>query len=259
VLSGDPTGSILPDFHGAYLAPASADGAASAQAVLLLTDAFGMSLPNPKIMADKLSKELGCDVWVPDYFAGRPLIPASKLQIPERAGIKQSFWTYVKLFFVLLPQIPAFYSNRASAVDARLTSFINHIKQTKQYNKIGAVGYCYGGSTCIRFGKTGLVDSVIIAHPGRFTIDDVKAIKVPALWLCAEEDQFFQDEKRLQSEAVFAARKDQPDYVDYEFQLYKGTAHGFASRPNLNLPEIKEAWEGAFQQTINWFKKTLWA
>ena len=36
-----------------------------------------------------------------------------------------------------------------------------------------------------------------------------------------------------------------------------GTAHGFALRPNLNIPEIKTAFEGALEQTVNWFKKTL--
>lgn len=36
-----------------------------------------------------------------------------------------------------------------------------------------------------------------------------------------------------------------------------GTAHGFAARPNLDLPEIKEAFELAFEQTVQWFQKTL--
>ena len=36
-----------------------------------------------------------------------------------------------------------------------------------------------------------------------------------------------------------------------------GTAHGFAARPNLELPEIKEAFELAFEQTVQWFQKTL--
>jgi len=36
-----------------------------------------------------------------------------------------------------------------------------------------------------------------------------------------------------------------------------GTAHGFAARPNLEIPEVEEAYEKAFQQTVDWFKKTL--
>lgn len=89
------------------------------------------------------------------------------------------------------------------------------------------------------------------------------------------EDIFFPDSLRLDSEAVFAARRDTEDFVDYEFRLYKGmftdrilktrwwwvtllgTAHGFATRPNQNIPEIKVAYEGALDQAVNWFQKTL--
>ena len=81
LLSGEPTGSILGDFQGAYFAPApepqTEDAGPSAESesrkkstVLLLTDAFGLPLKNCKIMADELAKRLGCDVWVPDYFNG---------------------------------------------------------------------------------------------------------------------------------------------------------------------------------------------
>lgn len=36
------------------------------------------------------------------------------------------------------------------------------------------------------------------------------------------------------------------------------TAHGFAARPDLELPEVKTAFAGALVQTVDWFKKTLW-
>ena len=36
-----------------------------------------------------------------------------------------------------------------------------------------------------------------------------------------------------------------------------GTAHGFAARPNLEVPDVKEGYEKAFQQTVDWFRKTL--
>jgi len=35
------------------------------------------------------------------------------------------------------------------------------------------------------------------------------------------------------------------------------TAHGFAARPDLELPEVKTAFAGALVQTVDWFKKTL--
>jgi hypothetical protein len=36
-----------------------------------------------------------------------------------------------------------------------------------------------------------------------------------------------------------------------------GTVHGFALRPNLNVPDVKAAYEGSLDQTVAWFKKTL--
>jgi hypothetical protein len=36
-----------------------------------------------------------------------------------------------------------------------------------------------------------------------------------------------------------------------------GTAHGFAARPNLTVPEVKAGYEGALEQTVAWFTKTL--
>ena len=105
--------------------------------------------------------------------------------------------------------------------------------------------YCFGGATCVRLGSTDLVNSVVICHPGPFTLDQVKAIKVPTAWVCAEgiyqilsffqtsilikkimlsEDMFFPESLRLSSEAVFAERKDKENYIDYELKVYKGTS-----------------------------------
>ncbi|KAF8148251.1 dienelactone hydrolase endo-1,3,1,4-beta-D-glucanase [Crassisporium funariophilum] len=257
LLAGEPTGSIKADFQGAYYAPGPGEGP-SKRAVLYLTDAFGMPLKNCKIMADEMAKHLECDVWIPDYFNGRPLLPVDAMAIPDRAGVKISWWQWVKFIVTIgIPNLPAIISNTPSVVDKRIESFITLLQEKRKYEKIGAVGYCFGGSTCVRLGGTNLVNSVIICHPGRFTLDEVKAIKVPAAWVCAEDDIFFADSLRNDSEAVFAARKDTDKFIDYEFVVYKGTAHGFATRPNLELPEIKQAYEDAFSQVVEWFRKTL--
>ncbi len=83
---------------------------------------------------------------------------------PARAGIKFSVWSWIRLFFAVLPQIPGFIRSRPSVVDKRLESvsifhnlswayymvlikapvsydsFISLIKEKKGYEKIGAVG-----------------------------------------------------------------------------------------------------------------------
>ena len=95
-LAGDPKGQWIPaDADSklpieAYFAPAPApapittDSNAEATeapapvtatdekkaAVVILMDAFGFGIQNPKIIADLMAQKTGLDVWVPDYFLG---------------------------------------------------------------------------------------------------------------------------------------------------------------------------------------------
>jgi len=67
VLPGEPKGSMIgPD----YFTPAPNDAERQAKAIILLTDIFGLPLPNPRIVADHLAEHVGVDVWVPDFFNG---------------------------------------------------------------------------------------------------------------------------------------------------------------------------------------------
>ncbi|KDR77585.1 hypothetical protein GALMADRAFT_245735 [Galerina marginata CBS 339.88] len=258
VLPGEPTGTISQDFQGAYHA-ATPNSEKSKYAIILFTDGFGLPLKNCKIIADNLAKSLECDVWVPDYFDGRPLVAVDNLSTPDRAGKKMTNLDWIKLVLSSVPSLPAYIHSRPSAVDKRVTQFISLLKDKKHFEKFGAVGYCFGGSTAVRFAGTDLLHTAVICHPGPFSISEARAIRIPTAWVCAEEDVFWAHSKRLEVEAILAAKKDKEEFVEYEFKDYKGTAHGFAARPNLNLPEIKEAYEQAFEQTVEWFKKTLLA
>lgn len=47
--------------------------------------------------------------------------------------------------------------------------------------------YCYGGGCCVRLGgRSDLLKSIVIAHPGGYNINDVQKFAMPSLWLCAE-------------------------------------------------------------------------
>ncbi|KAJ7512633.1 Alpha/Beta hydrolase protein [Mycena galericulata] len=227
-LSGEPAGTL--DIDGAYHtpAPATASEAQKKRAVILLTDAlsppFGLPLVNCKLIADQLAERLTCDVW---------------------------------FFWALITRIPYIIKSRRSVVDARFSTFFIALQEQKKYEKIGAVGYCFGGATAVRLGATDFIQSAVVCHPAPFSTAQFKAIKAPTSWVFAEDDLYFKPEKRLEVEAVFAERKDKDTFVDYECRDYKGTTHGFASRPDLKYPEIKEAFEKALEQTVGWFNKTL--
>ncbi|KAG6908492.1 hypothetical protein DXG01_004426 [Tephrocybe rancida] len=159
-----------------------------------------------------------------------------------RTGGKATFWELIFFYISLIPRIPAFYHSRASVSDQRVVELVNAVKEEKKYEKIGAVGYCFGGSTLARLGGTDLFQSIVIN---------------PVAWVLAEDDQFHDDKTRLETEAIFEERKGSENFVDYEIKVYKGTVHGFAIRPNLTNPEVKVAYEGSLEQIKAWFLKTL--
>jgi len=254
ILPGEPAGTL--STQGAYFA-SSASEEPSKRAIILLTDVFGLPLKNCKIIADHLAKELGYDVWVPDIFAGWPVMPLSGLKAAGRTGGKLSTLQMLRFYLDILPRVPAIISSRPAVVDTRISNFIKAIQEEKKYEKLGAVGFCFGGAAAIRLGGTDLVQSIVVCHPGPFSMAEAKAIKVPAAWVCAEVDQFFADASRLKVEAILAERKGAENFVNYEFKVYTGTVHGFAIRPDQTNPEVKEAYEKAMEQITAWFSKTL--
>ena len=65
-LPGEPKSSMV---SPNYFTPAQAsDTTERTKAIVLLTDIFGLPVPNPRIIADHLTEHVGIDVWVPDFF-----------------------------------------------------------------------------------------------------------------------------------------------------------------------------------------------
>ncbi|KAH7884962.1 hypothetical protein F5I97DRAFT_1881233 [Phlebopus sp. FC_14] len=261
ILAGTPTGSLT-KLNGveAYFAPAvpSAEGVTKPFALVLLSDAFGLPLVNTKIMADKFAKDLACDVWIPDLFNGEPILDVNGLDhlLPQRAH-HWPLWDKIRLFIRLLPRIGVLRRNRPSVVSLRTAGFIKTLREEKKYSKIGAAGYCFGGTIAALLAPSGFLNSIVICHPGSLTEADIEAIDIPTAWACAEDDMSFSPEKREKAEAIFAARKGRQDFVPYEFVDYKGTAHGFACRPNFAFEDVKVGFEKCMEQTAAWILKTL--
>ncbi|KAF8501050.1 dienelactone hydrolase endo-1-3,1,4-beta-D-glucanase [Russula emetica] len=246
-LPGEPKGTIVGQD---YFTAAPNDATERTKAIILLTDIFGLPLPNPRIVADHLAEQVGVDVWVPDFFNGKPIGDANTMEplFPDRAGAKIP---WLRLIIKLIPSIPRFIASRPSVVDAR---FIKKIKSEKGYERIDTV---LEVPIAGRLGSTDLVNTIVIAHPSKLTPAQIRAIKVPSSWVLAEDDHSFKDKDVKTAEGIFKEQEEKPDHVDYEFQVYKGTAHGFAVRPNLEVPEVKAGYEAALDRTVAWFKKTL--
>ena len=82
VLPGEPEGSIASDTRAYFTpAPSTSDATRKRRAIIILTDVFGLTLPNPKILADELAQTLECDVYIPDIFNGGAFPNKPNLQV----------------------------------------------------------------------------------------------------------------------------------------------------------------------------------
>jgi dienelactone hydrolase len=225
-------------------------------AIILLTDAFGMTAHHNQFIADDLAQRLSLEVYIPDLFDGRTPFSAEYAMKNSHfePGTKAPFINRLKFMWMILSNLSSFLWISDSNIDSVTHGFVDALKAEKHYEKIGVIGYCLGGAATIRLAETNLVDTVVIAHPGPSKVDQVRKFRAPSSWICAEEDEWFPEENRLQYEAVLASRD---DGLAYEFKLYKGTVHGFAARPYLANPVITKAFADALDQTVAWFQKTL--
>lgn len=216
---------------------------------MLFSDIFGLALNNPKVLADELAKALRVDVWAPDLFAGKPPVRVDELAphtSPVPGSAKKTLWQQLKWYSFILRKAPKLKHFRPEIVDPTVKQFLQKIKQQYGYERIGVVGYCFGGSLALRLSSTDLIQGAVIAHPGGAPLELVNAIKMPTVWLCAEEDAYFSSEERDAAARAMASRESPP----HELIVYPGTTHGFAARPALQYPQVKDAFEKSFAKTV---------
>merc|ERR1711964_450290 len=118
-------------------------------AILIITDVFGWTLPNIRILADHYAKEANATVYVPDVFGGEVVDPDA-MSDPEKA----------KKFDVM-----AFIGRNNKEI--RYPEIKQHAQTLKsQYKKVAAIGFCYGGWAVFKLGADpSLVDAISTAHP----------------------------------------------------------------------------------------------
>ncbi|KAJ7459830.1 hypothetical protein FB451DRAFT_1505339 [Mycena latifolia] len=276
VLEGEPTGTIASEFEGAYFAT----GGTSKRAIILLTDILAFLSRTLKFSRITLPRTFNVMSGSLIFSQVRhpPVTEAQMKSLPDRAGVKMSFFDILKLIWTALPSIPSMFRNRPSIVEARTISFVKKLQEAKKYERLGAIGYCFGGGIAAQLGaSTDLLSSIVLAHPS-FSTDDahLKAIKAPTAWSCAEDDMVIKPARLTEIEALYEERRGKDTFVEFEIQVFKGacffasfpdardgltqmsgTAHGFAARPNFAYPDVKEGYEKAFQQAVDWFNKTL--
>lgn len=127
-------------------------------------------------------------------------------------------------------------------------------------DKIAAIGYCFGGSTCLQLAYSGAdLKAVATFHAAlpKPTADEAKAIKPKMLIAHGEADKF------IPADAIKAFRAALDDAkAKYEFVGYKGVVHSFTV-PGADDKMIdgmkydKAADEDSWKKMLALFKDTL--
>ncbi|KAH8805090.1 dienelactone hydrolase [Xylogone sp. PMI_703] len=240
--------------------------------IVIYSDIFGLALPNNKLIADAYAKSGEWLVYLPDFFKGDPVkLKLADVLLPVNAEKQSAFAKYGGF----LAEAPAFIMwmrrHKVEPTNKICMDFLQALRRaTPTSQKIGMVGFCWGGKYAIRAGlesnmietdgkKVPLVDAVVALHPSHVSLpEDVESLVVPVSYGWGVEDQGVKFEQKAQVEEIHAkAKKAGENVPEMEHKVYKPGRHGFAVRGNPEDPLEKACLEDSLTQALNWMDKWL--
>ncbi len=240
--------------------------------IVVYSDIFGLPLPNNKLIADAYAKSGEYLVYLPDFFKGDPVpLATADVLIPVDAAKQSTFAKYSGI----LAKMPSFVMwmtrHKVEPTNKTCMDFLQALRRaTPKYQKIGMVGFCWGGRYAIRAGqdsnviekdgeKVSLVDAVVALHPSNITLPgDVETPVVPISIGWGLEDEGVKIEMKGKVEEVYAAKAEEGKTLpEIEHKVYKPGRHGFAVRGNPDDPQERKCLEDSVTQVLDWFKRWL--
>jgi dienelactone hydrolase len=240
--------------------------------VVVYSDVFGLPLPNNKLVADAYAKSGEYLVYLPDFFKGDPVqLKLADVLIPADAAKQSTFSKYTGILAGMPSFVMWMTRHKFGPTDKTCMDFLAALRRaTPTSQKIGMVGFCWGGRYAIRAGlesnmieigaeKVPLVDAVVALHPSNLALPvDVDGLVVPVSYGWGQEDQGVSIETKAKVEDVHAsARKAGRKVPEMEHRVYKPGRHGFAIRGNPDDPQERACLEDSEKQTLHWLGRWL--
>ena len=187
---------------------------------------------------------------MPDLFAGDP-VSVDELE----AGLDLTEWRA---------------RHPLPAIESVITTTIAYMRDELEVEKIGGVGYCFGGKYVPRFlTASGGIDIGFVAHPSVLTEAEITAIKKPLSIAagskccdfccsvgCANAvlalDAGFNATAKARAETILSSNN-----VTFQSNVYFGAPHGFGVRINQSIPQQAYAKQASFVQAVTWFDAWL--
>ncbi|KAK9316239.1 dienelactone hydrolase [Lipomyces starkeyi] len=227
--------------------------------IVYITDIFGWTLPNARLLADAYAKEGGFKVIVPDFFPFQP-IPLSSIDAfaPVNETTTPSFLTGLSQKLTAYPALIWFlYRTRASVTTKLIAKFLEDLRSSEPDTAIFTVGFCWGGRYSLVMGtdkvKKGTVNAVAALHPSLMSIpSDIEGTIVPVSVGAGTKDTLTPPSLMKKLEELYLAQG-----VECEIKSYEDMIHGFAVRGDTEKEDVAKAMEDAKKQVLDWFTKHL--
>ncbi|MCJ1311102.1 hypothetical protein MMC25_004772 [Agyrium rufum] len=265
IRDGNPVGHVE-TVGGLNTYVSAPEGGSKEKTVIFLTDIFGYEFKNVRLLADNYAKA-GFFAYIPDVLQGDPL-PISFLDNVEPNLKTQETLTMVdkakNTAQVPITLGPWLVSHREAVSRPIIDGFVNAVRMIPGTNKIGCIGFCWGGRYAIlqahgqsksaEGSSIGGVDAAVAMHPSLMSIPaDFEGLSKPLSVGLGTKDSLVDEKTRGQIQDTLAKMTDVP----HEVRIYEDQIHGFALRGDWSSDKDKESIDEAEKQGIEWFKKYL--
>ncbi|KAF2112396.1 dienelactone hydrolase [Lophiotrema nucula] len=262
VQDGKPTGNVR-TIGGLETYVAEPESNSTAQSIIFLVDIFGWTFPNVRLLADSYAKE-GFTAYIPDVHNGDSL-PIDFLQdveppLPERESLSLTAKaaSTAKVGATLGPWL---VKHREAVSKPIIDGFIREVKKIPGTDKVGTIGFCWGGRYSIlsahSLDPSLAIDAAYACHPSLVAIPaDFDPISRPVSFALGDKDSLLGEKEIGQIKDIMEKKKSE-DGVQSEIVVYEDQVHGFALRGDWSSEKDKKAMDDAQKQGIEWFKKHL--
>ncbi|KAK0280907.1 hypothetical protein LTR91_023877 [Friedmanniomyces endolithicus] len=270
IREGKPKGTEK-DINGIPTYVAEPENGDKTKTIVFLVDIFGWTLPNVRLLADSYAAA-GFTAYIPDVHSGDSIDESflqtvePPLAVRDQQSVVDKTASGAKIGATLGPWL---VSHREAVVRPIIENFIDKVRYIPGTNKVGVIGFCWGGRYAILAAQKPFsgssegkgVNAAYACHPSLVSIPaDFDPVAVPLSLALGDKDSLLGEKEVGQIREVMDAKKSGGQgekLVESEVRIYKDQIHGFALRGDWGSEKDREAMDEAEKQGIEWFRKHL--